>query len=67
MEPLALLIRLSASRLPTAKPNIKKSTAKPKNRQVCRNGTWADLYSGIDAPEVHARDLAGMDAECVRV
>src|ERR1700732_1380916 len=55
----------SALRKPTAqrKPSIKKSAAKTR---PARLPEWnlADLYPGIDAPEV-ARDLAKMDAECV--
>src|SRR3981081_2647875 len=55
----------SALRKSTAqrKPNIKKSAAKPKPGKLPE---WdlADLYSGIDAPEV-TRDLDRMDAECV--
>src|SRR5712671_4516051 len=55
----------SALRKSTAhrKPNIKKSAAKPKPGKL-PEWNLADLYSGIDAPEV-TRDLAGMDAECV--
>src|SRR4249920_3170078 len=49
------------------KPNSSKSAAKTKT--VSKTGKlpeWnlADLYSGIDAPEV-ASDLQRMDAECV--
>jgi oligoendopeptidase F len=55
------------------KPDPKKSSAKKPNakKAVAKNKTgklpeWnlADLYSGIDAPEI-ARDLEKMDAECV--
>jgi oligoendopeptidase F len=49
------------------KPNGKKSAAKPKTaNKAGKLPEWnlADLYSGIDAPEV-TRDLAKMDAECV--
>jgi oligoendopeptidase F len=53
------------------KPNTKKAAtkAKPSGKSASRTGKlpeWnlADLYSGIDAPEV-ARDLENMDAECV--
>src|SRR3982074_2097605 len=55
----------SALRKSTAqrKPSIKKSAAKPKPGKL-PEWNLADLYSGIDAPEV-TRDLAGMDAECV--
>lgn len=63
----------SALRKPAArrKATTKKSAAKAKNGN--KNGTkpaklpeWnlADLYSGIDAPEV-TRDLAKLDVECV--
>src|SRR3954463_6791239 len=52
------------------KPNTKKAAikAKPSSKPASKNGKlpeWnlADLYSGIDAPEV-ARDLDRMDAEC---
>ena len=53
------------------KPNSAKSTVKPaaKSKTASKAGKlpeWnlADLYAGIDAPEV-VRDLARMDAECV--
>src|SRR3954447_881148 len=53
------------------KPNTKKAAikAKPSSKPASKNGKlpeWnlADLYSGIDAPEV-ARDLETMDADCV--
>src|ERR1700719_2315858 len=53
------------------KPNSSKSAAKTKdtNKTAGKSGKlpeWnlADLYSGIDAPEV-ASDLQRMDAECV--
>jgi oligoendopeptidase F len=53
------------------KPNTKKAAAnaKPSGKPASKTGKlpeWnlADLYSGIDAPEV-ARDLEKMDAECV--
>src|SRR6202008_1040074 len=61
------------SRSPSAlrKLNSAKSAAKPKTatKKVSKAGKlpeWnlADLYAGIDAPEV-ADDLARMDAECV--
>src|SRR6201987_1676922 len=59
----------SALRKPTSqrKPSAKKSTAKPKpGDKPAKLPEWnlADLYSGIDAPEV-TRDLEKMDAECV--
>src|SRR5471030_3153370 len=55
----------SALRRPAAqrKANGDKSTAKPKQAKL-PEWNLADLYSGIDAPEV-TRDLAKMDAECV--
>src|SRR4051794_14816646 len=53
------------------KPNTKKAAtkAKPSSKPASKTGKlpeWnlADLYSGIDAPEV-ARDLETMDADCV--
>lgn len=49
------------------KPNGKKSAAKSNTgNKTGKLPEWnlADLYSGIDAPEV-TRDLAKMDAECV--
>src|SRR6266704_7065235 len=53
------------------KPNTKKAVVKAKPSAKPANKTsklpeWnlADLYSGIDAPEV-ARDLQKMDADCV--
>jgi len=59
----------SALRKPTAqrKPNTKTSAAKPRTgNKTGKLPEWnlADLYSGIDAPEV-TRDLQRMDAECV--
>jgi oligoendopeptidase F len=45
------------------KTNPKKSAAKAKAGKL-PEWNLADLYSGIDAPEI-ARDLARMDAECV--
>src|SRR5882762_11992723 len=58
-------LRSSALRKSTAqrKPNVKKSAAKPKTGKL-PEWNLADLYSGIDAPEVK-RDLTRMDAECV--
>jgi oligoendopeptidase F len=55
----------SALRKSTAqrKANVKKSAAKAKTGKL-PEWNLADLYSGIDAPEV-ARDLSRMDAECV--
>src|SRR3979490_974910 len=57
------------------KPNGKKLATKPRTggktggktaRKTGKLPEWnlADLYSGIDAPEI-TRDLAKMDAECV--
>src|ERR1700757_3678513 len=55
----------SALRKLTAKgqPNRKKSAARPGPAKL-PEWNLADLYSGIDAPEV-TRDLTRMDAECV--
>src|SRR5712692_8409420 len=54
----------SALRKSTARrPNIKKSAAKTNTGKL-PEWNLADLYSGIDAPEV-TRDLEKMDAECV--
>src|ERR1700681_4916855 len=44
------------------KSTVRKSAAKPKSAKL-PEWNLADLYSGIDAPEV-ARDLDKMDAEC---
>src|SRR5580698_6197181 len=56
---------ISALRKPAVqrKPAARKSVSKPG---LAKLPEWnlADLYSGIDAPEV-TRDLAKMDAECV--
>src|SRR3984957_18754279 len=51
----------SALRKPAKKPAVKKPTASKTGKLPEWN--LADLYSGIDAPEV-ARDLEKMDAEC---
>src|ERR1700738_1682799 len=54
----------SALRKSTARrPNIKKPAAKTKTGKL-PEWNLADLYSGIDAPEV-TRDLEKMAAECV--
>src|SRR3979490_3613464 len=55
----------SALRKSTAlrKPNGKKPAVKSKTGKL-PEWNLADLYSGIDAPEV-TRDLEKMDAECV--
>src|SRR4030088_3334251 len=55
----------SALRKSTAqrKSTVRKSAAKPQSAKL-PEWNLADLYSGIDAPEV-ARDLDRMDAECV--
>src|ERR1041385_8119460 len=65
-------LQKSALRKPAAKKSaVKKSVAKakPSAKAAAKTGKlpeWnlADLYSGIDAPEV-ARDLSKMDADCV--
>ena len=63
----------SALRKPAAqrKPAAKKATVKTAAKKASKNKAgklpeWnlADLYAGIDAPEI-ARDLAKMDTECV--
>jgi oligoendopeptidase F len=57
----------SALRKPAKKSAVKKSAArKPADNKTGKLPEWnlADLYSGIDAPEV-ARDLDKMDADCV--
>src|SRR5258708_37640165 len=51
----------SALRKSTAKKPAAKSAAKPGKLP---EWNLADLYSGIDAPEV-TRDLQKMDADCV--
>src|SRR5947209_8712970 len=53
----------SAQRKSTAKKSATQSAAKPGAGKL-PEWNLADLYSGIDAPEV-ARDLAKMDADCV--
>ena len=65
-------LRNSAVKKSAAKTNTKTKSAKAapaKAKSVSKTGKlpeWnlADLYSGIDAPEV-ARDLEKMDADCV--
>src|SRR6185437_12911248 len=61
----------SALRKPNSAKSATRSAAKSatKSKTASKTGKlpeWnlADLYAGIDAPEV-ARDLAKMDAECV--
>jgi oligoendopeptidase F len=61
----------SALRKPTSSKSAAKTTSKTKttNKTASKTGQlpeWnlADLYSGIEAPEV-ASDLQRMDAECV--
>src|SRR5438445_5531845 len=53
----------SAQRKSTAKKSATQSAAKSKAGKL-PEWNLADLYSGIDAPEV-ARDLERMDADCV--
>ena len=57
----------STSALPKStaqrKPDIKKPAAKTRSGKL-PEWNLADLYSGIDAPEV-TRDLTRMDVECV--
>src|ERR1700743_2000525 len=52
-----------SKKLDPKKPSAKKAMAKNKTGKL-PEWNLADLYSGIDAPEV-ARDLEKMDAECV--
>ena len=61
--------RKSTPRKSAARPkpaNSKPANSKSANSKTAKLPEWnlADLYSGIDAPEV-ARDLQNMDAECV--
>src|SRR5450631_2889228 len=55
----------SALRKPAAqaRPNVKKSPAKSRPAKL-PEWNLADLYPGIDAPEVQG-DLARLDSECV--
>src|ERR1700743_19261 len=52
-----------SKKLDPKKPSAKKAMAKNKTGKL-PEWNLADLYSGIDAPEI-ARDLKKMDAECV--
>jgi oligoendopeptidase F len=56
----------SALRKPAKKSAVKKPAKKPTSTKTGKLPEWnlADLYSGIDAPEI-TRDLEKMDAECV--
>jgi oligoendopeptidase F len=54
---------ISALRKPNGKKSAAKSTIATKTAKL-PEWNLADLYSGIDAPEV-TRDLAKMDSECV--
>src|ERR1700733_13472104 len=56
----------SALRKPAKKSAVKNSVKKPTATKTGKLPEWnlADLYSGIDAPEV-TRDLERMDSECV--
>ena len=47
----------------TRKPASKKAAARPRDAKL-PEWNLADLYSGIDAPEVTA-DLERLDADCV--
>src|SRR6266567_3454802 len=69
--PKKTALRKSATKQSAAKKSaVKKSAVKAKpSKPASKTGKlpeWnlADLYSGIDAPEV-ARDLETMDADCV--
>src|ERR1700744_792200 len=54
------------ARKSVVKSAVKKSAAKPAQNKTGKLPEWnlADLYAGIDAPEV-ARALGRMDADCV--
>ncbi len=57
----------SAQRKPIAKNTVRKTAKTPATKsRPAKLPEWnlADLYSGIDAPEI-ARDLEKMDADCV--
>src|SRR5690349_11880791 len=58
--------RKPAKSKPAAKTVTNRAVAKKAAAKTGKLPEWnlADLYSGIDAPEV-AHDLAKMDAECV--
>src|SRR5258707_12391006 len=56
-------LRKPATHKPNGKKNPRKSAAKSKTGKL-PEWNLADLYSGIDAPEV-TRDLTRMDTECV--
>src|SRR3984893_13913924 len=56
-------LRKSATHKPNGKKHLAKSAAKSKTGKL-PEWNLADLYSGIDAPEVK-RDLDKMDSECV--
>ena len=57
------LRKSTAQRKPAARKSSAKSSAKPKTGKL-PEWNLADLYAGIDAPEI-ARDLQKMDADCV--
>src|SRR5882724_5474007 len=57
-KPIAKKIDKKAAKTPAAKSDAKSRPAKLPEWNL------ADLYSGIDAPEI-ARDLQKMDADCV--
>jgi oligoendopeptidase F len=59
----SVLRKQSDQRRSAAKKSTAQSTAKSKTGKL-PEWNLADLYSGIDAPEV-ARDLQKMDADCV--
>src|ERR1700693_3715217 len=60
---ISALRKPAVQRKPAASKTVRKSAAKPG---LAKLPEWnlADLYSGIDAPEV-PRDLQSMDTECV--
>src|SRR5512141_1195362 len=59
-------LRKSATKTSAAKPKPSKSSPAKSASKTGKLPEWnlADLYSGIDAPEV-ARDLQKMDSDCV--
>jgi oligoendopeptidase F len=60
---ISALRKPAVQRKPAASKTARKSAAKPGPAKL-PEWNLADLYSGIDAPEV-TRDLGRMDAECV--
>ena len=58
------LRKSTAQRKPAAKKSAARKSAAKSNTGKLPEWNLADLYSGIDAPEI-TRDLTMMDAECV--